>query len=104
MTIKTKVIDLNAYCAACMDRQNENYHNFPKDYAARRKADEQIKEEMKHDLAAYFGFESFSDALKGKLFEKAWEDGHSAGYMDVAMGYQDMLLLASFIKTENDLK
>lgn len=97
-TTTTKIVDLFAYCNNCMARQNENYQLHKKDYATRRAEDQKIKDEMKNDVAAYFGFADLSEAVKTKVFEKAWEEGHSGGYMDVAMAYEDLLELADFIK------
>lgn len=97
-TTTTKIVDLLAYCNHCMVRQNENSRLYPKDYAVRRIENEKIKHEMKDDVADYFGFGELSDAIKVQLFAKAWEDGHSGGYIDVAMAYQDLLELADFIK------
>lgn len=97
-TTTTKIVDLFVYCNNCIARQNENYKLYKKDYTTRQIEDQKIRDEMKNDVAAYLGFGYMSEAVKTKLFEKAWEEGHSGGYMDVAMAYEDLLELADFIK------
>jgi len=44
--------------------------------------------------AAFPQFEKFGEELKSAIHQKAWEDGHSAGYYDVVNQYYDLVAIA----------
>lgn len=97
---KTTDFDLQSFCEACRSKQSENYSKFPQDYAARRKADEEIKSDMKEKLSAYFGYDDAPKSVKDHVFNMAWEQGHSAGYYEVASCMQDLFELVGLVQKE----
>lgn len=95
--------DLESYCENCRKKQNQNYHDFGKDYKARREADDKIKTDFMNEVADYFGYAGMNEEIKQRMFNKAWGEQHSYGYNAVAEAYDEHLELAQFIidKTKN---
>ena len=96
--IKMSKLDLMTYCNGCSDRQNANYREFPKDWAARNQANEAIKEDFKEKVSAHFGYADAPQAVKDKVFSMAWEAGHSAGYYEVADNMGELFELVALVQ------
>ncbi len=99
MNTQNTNFDLYAFCQACADKQNQNYHDF-KDYGDRRKADEAVKSDFKETVIGFYGYGNLPQSVKNKVFELAWEAGHSSGYYDVASNMQDLLELVGLVQEE----
>ena len=46
----------------------------------RRKADQQFREKLVDEIAAYY---EFGSAIAKACVDKGWEDGHASGYSEV---------------------
>lgn len=65
--------------------------NFGDDPDARRTALNKVEAPFKKDLFEAFDVER--NAKREKLFSLAWNYGHSGGYMEVALYFEEMLEL-----------
>jgi hypothetical protein len=79
------------------ERRNQIYRENPKDARARWSLQGQVDADFRKDLEDEYGI---TDALAngkvtpekaGKLFNKAWQDGHSAGYGEVDIHYSELV-------------
>jgi len=91
-------LDLMTFCNSCSDRQNANYHEFPKSWSDRNRANEAIKEDFKEKVSAHFGYADAPQAVKDKVFSMAWEAGHSAGYYEVADNMGELFELVALVQ------
>lgn len=90
--------NLMAFCNSCMARENANSTAFPGDWASRNKANEVVRAEFKETVSAHFGFGNLPQSVKDKVFQMAWDSGHSAGYYCVADNMEDLFDLVSVVQ------
>lgn len=100
MNTQNTTFNLYAFCQACTDKQNQNYHDF-KSYPDRRKADDALRTDFKEKVIGVYGYGNLPQAVKDKVFAMAWESAHSAGYYAVADALYDLLDLVGLVQKES---
>jgi len=75
------------------ERRKKEYKEKFKEYRAEK---QRLIEQFKKDAFKELGIENFPEVVKEKVFEIAWEEGHSEGFYRV---YEKMEVLVDFLKT-----
>ena len=75
------------------EKRKKEYKEKLKEYRAEK---QRLIEQFKKDAFKELGIEDFPEVVKERVFEIAWDDGHSEGLQEV---YEKMEVLADLLKT-----